>query len=118
MLERDDCEMRYRVGEPIVLHEFLYPLAQAQDSVILRADIELGGTDQKFNLLVGRHIQQACEQEPQVCITLPLLWDRGSSGQNGLCPLGGTNEQKGYQHAEYDGLWPQWSARCTACPDG
>lgn len=73
MLERDDFEKRYKSGEPIGVHEFLYPLAQAQDSVDIHADIELGGTDQKFNLLVGRDIQQAYGQEPQVCITLPIL---------------------------------------------
>jgi tyrosyl-tRNA synthetase len=73
MLERDDFLQRYRAGAPIGIHEFLYPLAQAQDSVALEADIELGGTDQKFNLLVGRDVQQARGQEPQVCITLPLL---------------------------------------------
>ena len=73
MLERDDFEKRYRAGEPIGVHEFLYPLAQAQDSVAIEADIELGGTDQKFNLLVGRDIQQSAGLEPQVCITLPIL---------------------------------------------
>ena len=73
MLERDEFEKRYKAGEPISIHEFLYPLAQAQDSVELASDIELGGTDQKFNLLVGRTIQEAAGQEPQVCITLPIL---------------------------------------------
>jgi len=73
MLERDDFENRYSNGEPIGVHEFLYPLAQAQDSVVIEADVELGGTDQKFNLLVGRDIQQAGGQESQVCITLPIL---------------------------------------------
>jgi tyrosyl-tRNA synthetase len=73
MLERDDFEKRYKAGEPIGVHEFLYPLAQAQDSVAIAADIELGGTDQKFNLLVGRDIQQLSGQAPQVCILLPLL---------------------------------------------
>ena len=73
MLERDDFEQRYEAGQPIGVHEFLYPLAQAQDSVAIEADVELGGTDQKFNLLVGRHIQQAAGQDPQVCITLPIL---------------------------------------------
>ncbi len=73
MLERDEFEKRYRAGEPIGVHEFLYPLAQAQDSVAIESDIELGGTDQKFNLLVGRDIQEASDQEPQVCITLPIL---------------------------------------------
>ena len=73
MLERDDFERRYRAGEPISIHEFLYPLAQAMDSVAIRADIELGGTDQKFNLLVGRDIQREQGMEPQVIITLPIL---------------------------------------------
>jgi tyrosyl-tRNA synthetase len=73
MLERDDFEQRYRAQQPISLHELLYPLAQAHDSVALAADIELGGTDQKFNLLVGREVQQAYGQAPQVCMTLPLL---------------------------------------------
>lgn len=73
MLERDDFEQRYRRGEPIGVHEFLYPLAQAQDSVAIEADVELGGTDQKFNLLVGRSIQQAAGLEPQVCLLMPIL---------------------------------------------
>jgi tyrosyl-tRNA synthetase len=73
MLERDDFEKRFKAGQPISVHEFLYPLAQAQDSVHIEADVELGGTDQKFNLLVARDVQHACNQEAQVCITLPLL---------------------------------------------
>ena len=73
MLERDDFEQRHSAGQPIGIHEFLYPLAQAQDSVAIQSDVELGGTDQKFNLLVGRQVQQAAGQEPQVCMTLPLL---------------------------------------------
>ena len=73
MLERDDFQKRYRAGEPIGIHEFLYPLAQAYDSVAIQADVELGGTDQKFNLLVGRDIQQAYGQEPQVAVLMPLL---------------------------------------------
>ncbi len=73
MLERDDFTKRYKDGTPISIHEFLYPLAQAQDSVELKADIELGGTDQKFNLLVGRDIQKNNGQEPQCIITTPLL---------------------------------------------
>jgi tyrosyl-tRNA synthetase len=73
MLERDDFERRYRAGEPIGVHEFLYPLAQAMDSVAIQADVELGGTDQKFNLLVGRDIQQEYGQEPQVALILPIL---------------------------------------------
>ena len=73
MLERDDFENRYRNGQAIGLHELFYPLAQGYDSVVLKTDVEMGGTDQKFNSLVGRHLQQAYDQEPQVIITLPLL---------------------------------------------
>jgi tyrosyl-tRNA synthetase len=73
MLERDDFSKRYKSGEPISIHELLYPLAQAIDSVAIEADVELGGTDQKFNLLVGRDIQREFGQEPQVIITMPLL---------------------------------------------
>jgi tyrosyl-tRNA synthetase len=73
MLERDDFSKRYKAGQPIAIHEFLYPLIQGYDSVALRADIELGGTDQKFNLLMGRQLQEAYGQEPQVVITLPIL---------------------------------------------
>jgi tyrosyl-tRNA synthetase len=73
MLERDDFSKRYKGGQPIAIHEFLYPLVQGYDSVALKADVELGGTDQKFNLLVGRQLQEAYGQEPQVVITLPIL---------------------------------------------
>ena len=73
MLERDDFTKRYGAGVPISVHEFLYPLAQAYDSVAIRADVELGGTDQLFNLLVGRDVQRAYGQEPQVALTTPLL---------------------------------------------
>jgi tyrosyl-tRNA synthetase len=73
MLERDDFTKRFKDEVPISLHEFLYPLAQGQDSVVLEADVELGGTDQKFNLLLGRDLQRANDQEPQCIITLPLL---------------------------------------------
>ena len=73
MLERDDFSKRYRAGQAIAIHEFLYPLVQGYDSVALRADVELGGTDQKFNLLVGRQLQEAYGQEPQVVLTMPLL---------------------------------------------
>jgi tyrosyl-tRNA synthetase len=73
MLERDDFSKRYQSGQSIAVHEFLYPLIQGYDSVALGADVELGGTDQKFNLLVGRQLQEAYGQEPQVVITLPIL---------------------------------------------
>jgi tyrosyl-tRNA synthetase len=80
MLERDDFSKRYKSGQPISIHEFLYPLAQGYDSVAMRADVELGGTDQKFNLLVGRSLQEAYGQEPQVVMTTPLL--EGTDGVN------------------------------------
>ncbi len=80
MLERDDFAKRYKSGQPIAIHEFLYPLAQGYDSVALKADVELGGTDQKFNLLVGRQLQAAYGQEPQVVLTMPLL--EGTDGVN------------------------------------
>jgi tyrosyl-tRNA synthetase len=73
MLERDDFEKRYQGGQPIAIHEFLYPLVQGYDSVALKADVELGGTDQKFNLLVGRQLQQHYGQPPQIVLTTPLL---------------------------------------------
>jgi tyrosyl-tRNA synthetase len=73
MLERDDFAKRYKSGQPIAVHEFLYPLAQGYDSVALHADVELGGTDQKFNLLVGRELQRHYGQEPQCILTMPLL---------------------------------------------
>ena len=73
MLERDDFAKRYAGGQPISIHEFLYPLVQGYDSVALKADVELGGTDQKFNLLVGRQLQQSYGQEPQLVMTTPLL---------------------------------------------
>ncbi len=73
MLERDDFSKRYKGGQPIAIHEFLYPLIQGYDSVELKADVELGGTDQKFNLLVGRQLQESYGQSPQVVITMPIL---------------------------------------------
>ena len=80
MLERDDFAKRYKGGQPIAIHEFLYPLAQGYDSVALKADVEMGGTDQRFNLLVGRSLQEAYGQEPQIVITMPLL--EGTDGVN------------------------------------
>jgi len=80
MLERDDFAKRYKAGQPIAIHEFLYPLVQGYDSVALKADVELGGTDQKFNLLVGRTLQEHYGQEPQVVLTMPLL--EGLDGVN------------------------------------
>src|SRR5699024_9738760 len=80
MLERDDFHKRYQARQPIAIHEFLYPLIQGYDSVALEADLELGGTDQKFNLLVGRHLQQAWRQPPQAVLTMPRL--EGLDGVN------------------------------------
>lgn len=80
MLERDDFRQRHADGRPIAIHEFLYPLVQGYDSVMLKADVELGGTDQRFNLLVGRQLQQDYGQPPQVVITMPLL--EGLDGVN------------------------------------
>jgi len=80
MLERDDFSKRYKSGQPIAIHEFLYPLIQGYDSVALEADVELGGTDQKFNLLMGRQLQEAFGQTPQVVMTMPLL--EGLDGVN------------------------------------
>jgi len=73
MLERDDFDKRYRANQPIAVHEFLYPLVQGYDSVAMEADVELGGTDQKFNLLMGRTLQKAYGQAPQICLTMPIL---------------------------------------------
>jgi len=80
MLERDDFGKRYKSGQPIAIHEFLYPLVQGYDSVALQSDVELGGTDQKFNLLVGRELQRDARQEPQCILTMPLL--EGLDGVN------------------------------------
>lgn len=80
MLERDDFSKRYKSGQPIAIHEFLYPLIQGYDSVAMKADVELGGTDQKFNLLVGRELQKQYGQAPQVVLTMPLL--EGLDGVN------------------------------------
>ncbi|MDD4601603.1 Tyrosine--tRNA ligase [bioreactor metagenome] len=80
MLERDDFNKRFKEGRPISIHEFFYPLMQGYDSVALQADIEFGGTDQKFNLLMGRHLQQEYGQDPQIAITMPIL--EGLDGVN------------------------------------
>ena len=73
MLERDDFDKRYKSNKPISIHEFIYPLLQAYDSIHLKADVELGGTDQKFNLLLGRKLQEQQNMKPQICITMPIL---------------------------------------------
>ena len=95
MLERDDFDKRYRGGQPIAIHEFLYPLMQGYDSVALRSDIEMGGTDQKFNLLVGRELQKQYGQPSQVVITLPLLegLDGGQKMSKSLGNIVGITDQ-------------------------
>ncbi len=80
MIERDDFNKRYKQHQPIAIHEFLYPLIQGYDSIALEADVEMGGTDQTFNLLMGRTLQERYQQTPQVCITVPLL--EGLDGVN------------------------------------
>jgi tyrosyl-tRNA synthetase len=114
MLERDDFTKRHREGVPISLHECLYPLMQGQDSVEIRADVELGGTEQLFNLMVGRRLQEDAGQEPQVCLTLPIL--RGLDGVRrmgkSLCNYVGVgepaDEQFGKTMSIPDELMQQW----------
>jgi tyrosyl-tRNA synthetase len=114
MLERDDFSERYRAGVPISLHEFLYPLIQGYDSVALQADVEVGGTDQLFNMLVGRNLQRSFGQEPQVVIGLPLL--EGTDGKEkmskslgnaiGICDP--PDEMYGKTMSIPDELLPRW----------
>src|SRR3954463_5249713 len=113
MLERDDFEKRYRAGEPISVSELLYPLMQAYDSVAVEADVELGGTDQLYNLLAGREVMQAFGLEPQVVITNPLLlsWDgeKMSSSQGNNIPLTAPPEEMfGRTMRIPDLLLPEW----------
>jgi tyrosyl-tRNA synthetase len=114
MLERDDFEKRYRAHEPISIHEFLYPLAQGMDSVHLRNDIELGGTDQKFNLLVGRDLQREYGIDPQVCITMPLLVGTdgvekmSKSAANTVCFIDPPQEMYGRTLSIPDSLIADW----------
>ena len=119
MLERDDFSKRYKSGQPIAIHEFLYPLIQGYDSVALKADVELGGTDQKFNLLVGRQMQEIYGQEPQVVITLPILEGLDGDGPaagfdaaGGTEAVGasGTGEQQNEPKDERPGSGGRW--RC------
>ncbi|HSG82760.1 MAG TPA: tyrosine--tRNA ligase [Gemmatimonadota bacterium] len=120
ILERDDFAARYREGRPISLVEFLYPLMQGYDSVALQADVELGGTDQKFNLLVGRTLQERYGQEPQVCVTLPLL--RGTDGARKMSKsydnyVGITEpaeEMYGKTMSIPDGLLEEWYRLCSS----
>jgi tyrosyl-tRNA synthetase len=113
MLERDDFANRYRAGEPISISELLYPLMQAYDSVAVEADVELGGTDQLYNLLAGREVMQAYGLEPQVALTTPLLlsWDgqkMSSSVGNNIPLTMAPEEQFGRTMRVPDDLLPQW----------
>jgi tyrosyl-tRNA synthetase len=113
MLERDDFANRYRSGEPISISELLYPLMQAYDSVAIEADVELGGTDQLYNLLAGREVMQAYGLEPQVALTTPLLlsWDgqkMSSSVGNNIPLTMAAEEQFGRTMRLSDELLPQW----------
>jgi tyrosyl-tRNA synthetase len=122
LLERDDFSARYREGRPISLQEFLYPLMQGYDSVAVEADVELGGTDQTFNLLVGRDIQRAHGQEPQVAFTLPLLpgtdGDRKMSKtfDNHIGLADPPEEQFGRTMSIPDELVPLWFRLCSGLP--
>ena len=119
MLERDDFTKRYREGTAISLHEFLYPLAQAYDSVAVRADVEMGGTDQLFNLLVGRDVQRAYGQAPQVALTMPLL--EGTDGSEKMSKsLGNTIDLTDAPDAMFtkamrvaDGLLVKYATLCS-----
>src|SRR5881275_1765061 len=113
MLERDDFEKRYRAGEPISISELLYPLMQAYDSVAIEADVEVGGTDQLYNLLAGREVMEAYGLEPQVVLTTPLLvsWDgkKMSSSEGNNIPLTmAPEEQFGRAMRIPDELLPEW----------
>jgi tyrosyl-tRNA synthetase len=122
LLERDDFSARYREGRPISLQEFLYPLMQGYDSVAVEADVELGGTDQTFNLLVGRDIQRAHGQEPQVAFTMPLL--TGTDGARKMSKSFGNHvgltdppdEQFGRTMSIPDELIAPWFRLCTGLP--
>jgi len=122
ILERDDFAKRYRTQQAISLHEFLYPMAQAYDSVAIEADIEIGGTDQLFNLLAGRELMEKMGMEPQVCLTLPLL--EGTDGVQKMSKSYGNyvgvtdpaEEMFGKVMSIPDGLMPKYYRLCTALP--
>jgi tyrosyl-tRNA synthetase len=122
MLERDDFAKRYAAGVPISLMEFLYPLLQGMDSVEVRADVELGGTDQLFNLIMGRHLQTRAGQEPQVVLTTPLLvgLDGEQKMSKSLGNYVGIGESPGEQFGKImsirDPLLPMYFAHATAWP--
>jgi tyrosyl-tRNA synthetase len=123
MLERDDFALRFKQGLPITIMEFLYPLAQAYDSVAIKADVELGGEDQRFNFLIGRAIQEAFGQEPQVILTMPLLI--GTDGERAMSQSRGNyiglaeppKEMFGKIMALPDHVMPQYFALLTETPE-
>lgn len=122
MMERDTFEKRFAAGQPIALHEFLYPIMQGYDSVCVRADIELGGTDQTFNNLFGRDMQTAVGQEPQIVITMPIL--RGLDGHEKMSKSLGNyigvtanpNDMFGKTMSIPDALMEEWFTLCTEVP--
>jgi tyrosyl-tRNA synthetase len=122
MLERDDFDKRLKAGTPIYLHECLYPLMQGHDSVEVRADVELGGTEQLFNLMVGRDLQRAAGQEPQICLTMPIL--RGTDGKTKMGKTAGNyiglnepaKEQFGKTMRIPDDLMREWFTLLTDRP--
>lgn len=122
MLEREDFQSRYRAGQPISLHEFLYPLAQGQDSVHLQPDVELGGTDQTFNLLMGRALMEAAGQRPQICLTMPIL--EGTDGvrkmsksyDNAVGLTDPPSEMYGKTLSIPDALLPRWAELASDVP--
>lgn len=119
MLERDDFTKRIKAGTPIYMHECLYPLMQGQDSVEIRADVELGGSEQLFNLMMGRHLQTDAGQEPQICVTLPILRGldgvrrMGKSLQNYIGVGEPANEQFAKAMSIPDDLMPEWFTLLT-----
>ncbi len=124
MLERDDFSNRIKAGTPIYLHECLYPLMQGHDSVEIHADVELGGTEQLFNLMVGRDLQRSANQEPQICMTMPIL--RGTDGDKKMGKTAGNyiglnetaKEQFGKTMRIPDGLMREWFTLLSDRPSG
>ncbi len=122
MLERDTFQKRMQDQEPVGIHEFLYPLMQGWDSVEIQCDAELGGTDQLFNLLVGRHLQEQCDQRPQICFTTPLI--NGADGRkmsksygNAIGMTDEPNDMFGKVMAIEDDLMAEWFRLMTRLPD-
>ncbi len=123
MLERDTFDVRLKRGDPVGMHELLYPLMQAHDSVVVAADIEIGGTDQTFNLLVGRDLMRAAGQEPQVCVTLPILpgldgvQKMSKSLGNAIGLTEGAREMYGKTMSVPDAAMPEWFRLAADLPE-